>query len=414
MNATHNIRKQAGAGRKMLLGACAAMILAAGAGTAMAQASGGGGLSGSFSQPLNNKKTRVASGQNNTTMMISESDGDDSYTLKIAGDEVAAEVNGKKVPKDRVRRSGDKVEILGKDGDVIHTFKVSGMNAGGGKVGLWTGTSPAAAGGDEPPAMDEVEIEHPPVMLGLLMNDSTDTDGIVVEDVFPNMPAAKGGLKKGDLIIKLDGKSVGSAMDLRDVIIKKKDGDKLGVVVKRDGDEKEITILLVAFDQEKMSKARAKATGEPPVEDWKFPGLSGTMRMEEDWSAQAKRAIEKALSELNNKEGFNTEQWKGEIQKALEQALAGVEKASGQMRLKVQEWSGTGQPGQGAPVWGGDHDGQGRVFIVPRGGGAGGGPGPNQRPAETNDKLDRLADQLERLNKRLADMEKKLAERKQP
>jgi DNA repair exonuclease SbcCD ATPase subunit len=120
------------------------------------------------------------------------------------------------------------------------------------------------------------------------------------------------------------------------------------------------------------------------------------MRSDDDWSAHARKAMEKALAQLNSNEGFNSDKWKAELQKSLEQALAGIEKASGDMRIRVQEW-------------GGDGEGQNRVFVMPRG-----STSQWNRAGDANEKLDRLSEQLERLNKRLADMEKKLAEHKQP
>ncbi len=388
----------------------AALVICA-AGFAAAQ-SGEGGQSGGkweeFSKPLN-KKSR-SSTSNQTTMMASASDGQNTYSLRIEGDEISAEVNGKPVPQERIRRQGDTVELLDKKGDVLHTFRVGTMPAG--RTGAWAGGfgQPPVAPVAPVPPVPPVAEEPPPVMLGLLMNDNAEEGAIEVVEVFPDMPAAKAGLKKGDMIIKLDNRIVESSADLRDVIRTKKGGESLELVVERDGARKTLTVALVAYDADAMAKARAAATGVQPNEDvLRIPGFPGALTMNEDWSAQARKAIEKAMAELKA-EGIDTNKLKADVQKSLEQALAAIEKSSGEWRMKVQNW-GQSDAEESARIWVEPRQGQGRAFVVPRGGmGAAAAP----RAAETNDKLDRLADQLERLNKRLADLEKKLAEHKQP
>lgn len=78
-------------------------------------------LKGDFKQPL--KEVRGEKIQSQT--MITESDGKNSYKLSINGDDISAEVNGEKVPAERIRRKDGKVEILDANGGVIKTFSVS-------------------------------------------------------------------------------------------------------------------------------------------------------------------------------------------------------------------------------------------------------------------------------------------------
>ncbi|MBU6412090.1 MAG: PDZ domain-containing protein [Planctomycetes bacterium] len=77
-------------------------------------------LKGDFKQPL--KEVRGEKIQSQT--MITESDGKNSYSLRINGDDVSAEVNGEKVPAERIRRKDGKIEILDANGGVVKTFSV--------------------------------------------------------------------------------------------------------------------------------------------------------------------------------------------------------------------------------------------------------------------------------------------------
>jgi S1-C subfamily serine protease len=57
-------------------------------------------------------------------------------------------------------------------------------------------------------------------------------------------PAEKAGLKEGDVIVKIQDKTIKEISDLMDVMAKTKPGDKLSVTVKRDEKEKTFTVTL--------------------------------------------------------------------------------------------------------------------------------------------------------------------------
>jgi S1-C subfamily serine protease len=63
--------------------------------------------------------------------------------------------------------------------------------------------------------------------LGIGVENSTDVSGAVVKSVLPNYPAAKGGLKVGDVITSVNGQSVGSPNDLTDLLDRHHPGDKV-------------------------------------------------------------------------------------------------------------------------------------------------------------------------------------------
>ena len=68
--------------------------------------------------------------------------------------------------------------------------------------------------------------------------------GCTVTGVDPNMPAAKAGVKSGDLIVGIDGKGFQGFDSLFDHVQNKKPGDKLRLSIQRNGKPVEITVTL--------------------------------------------------------------------------------------------------------------------------------------------------------------------------
>jgi M6 family metalloprotease-like protein len=73
-------------------------------------------------------------------------------------------------------------------------------------------------------------------------------DGVRIEQVTPGSAAESGGLKVGDVILKLDGAAVAGAQRLNDVMGEKRPGDLVAVVFRRDGKEQEVKVKLGAED----------------------------------------------------------------------------------------------------------------------------------------------------------------------
>jgi hypothetical protein len=73
-----------------------------------------------------------------------------------------------------------------------------------------------------------------------------DLKGVLFADVQTNSPAAKAGLKQGDLLVEFDGKPVQNLYDFFYALSPKKPGDKVAVVVKRDGQDVKVDVTLEA------------------------------------------------------------------------------------------------------------------------------------------------------------------------
>ena len=81
-----------------------------------------------------------------------------------------------------------------------------------------------------------------------VMLDQTAKDARVHE-VTPNLPAAKAGLKPGDVILNIDGQRTPTFKDVNQVMGKYKPGDKVTIEITRDGKPMKLKVDLVSSDQ---------------------------------------------------------------------------------------------------------------------------------------------------------------------
>jgi len=91
-------------------------------------------------------------------------------------------------------------------------------------------------------------------------------DGILITDVLEGSAAKAAGVKKGDILIKLNGVNVKSSPELQEQVARYKPGDKVSMQVKRDGKEVTMDITFKAKigtnDLSKSSKAAEKLGGK--------------------------------------------------------------------------------------------------------------------------------------------------------
>lgn len=70
--------------------------------------------------------------------------------------------------------------------------------------------------------------------------------GVVINEVVEGAPAQKAGLRRGDVIIRMDGQKIMSSTQVQSIVINHQVGDELSVIVYRDGTEQEIMVRLEA------------------------------------------------------------------------------------------------------------------------------------------------------------------------
>ena len=69
--------------------------------------------------------------------------------------------------------------------------------------------------------------------------------GVIITKIVENSPAEKAGLKKGDVILEINGTKVGSMAELKTQLYKYGAGDKIKITYNRDGNVKETSAVLV-------------------------------------------------------------------------------------------------------------------------------------------------------------------------
>jgi S1-C subfamily serine protease len=82
--------------------------------------------------------------------------------------------------------------------------------------------------------------------FGSIPDYSQDQPGLALSGVTKDGPADKAGLRSGDLIVKFGDTKVGNIDDFDAALRTYKAGDKVPVVVKRDGKETTLTVTLGA------------------------------------------------------------------------------------------------------------------------------------------------------------------------
>lgn len=302
------------------------LAVLASAGVAAAQSAK---VEGDFNTPIVKKRAAVHPGGGGATghsvTIMNHNDGEDTVEIKIEnGKVVSAKVNGKEVPSDRVRHKDGKVEILDENGEVIQTLGV-GIGHGDGGAGAWWitpdgGAGPATAwrrfdgaeGGGGPFMFSPSQAASPPkVMLGINMSPLDEGkageleieagEGILIEKVIEDLPAAKAGLKAGDVVIRIAGKSPATQEKLRELLRTKEPGDKLKVTVLREGGEKTLTIELAEYDAEKLGVQSVQGFQVVPPEglgEFKFEGMPRELHWDQKAHQEALKAYEEAMKQF--------------------------------------------------------------------------------------------------------------------
>jgi PDZ domain/Peptidase family M28 len=81
--------------------------------------------------------------------------------------------------------------------------------------------------------------------LGTMPDYASDSkDGLRLAGVSPGGPAEKGGLKEGDVITRFGGKAVGTIYDFMESLGQHKPGEKVELVIKRDGKDLKVQVTL--------------------------------------------------------------------------------------------------------------------------------------------------------------------------
>ncbi|MBD3240711.1 MAG: Do family serine endopeptidase [Chitinivibrionales bacterium] len=78
--------------------------------------------------------------------------------------------------------------------------------------------------------------------------------GVLIADVYEGQPADEGGMRRGDVVLSVDGNPVGSANELRNTVAALRPGEKVPVRILRDGKEKTLRIRIAKRSEERIQQ----------------------------------------------------------------------------------------------------------------------------------------------------------------
>lgn len=162
--------------------------------------------------------------------------GDDSVEIKVRGDEVEVLRNGEAAEASRFRRQGASVVWLDAKGRVRATVTLSPW---GGNVHLQPEVRGRASLGLKLNRLSDALAEHLDVHPG---------DVLYVAEAVQGKAAAKAGVRKHDVLTRIDGRAPINQAMLQQVLRDKKPGDVLALEVRRGGDLRTIDVELEEED----------------------------------------------------------------------------------------------------------------------------------------------------------------------
>lgn len=139
-----------------------------------------------------------------------------------------------------LRTDGDKQVIEIKNGEIwVNDEKMASTDDKNTNTKIVIENGPEAEKAPPPPSWGFGDEEAPAparkAMLGVMTNPQKSKGGAYVEQVTPNSPAEKLGLKEGDLITKVDHEPVNDARELIEAVRRHEPGEKIAITYQRDG-----------------------------------------------------------------------------------------------------------------------------------------------------------------------------------
>ncbi|MGD9693725.1 MAG: PDZ domain-containing protein [Phycisphaerales bacterium] len=187
-------------------------------------------------------RAQASNDRDNTSTLEVHRNGRRFSIKQKDGKVTSASIDGKSVPPDRIVEDETTIKLLDEDGNVA--FETQRMRGGGFAYGLAT---------TEPMHAHTIEVEKRP-MIGVTLSDVGEAlagqlgidpeKSVVISGVTKGMPAEKAGLKKNDIVVKIEGNAGASSEQLSEAIRSRKPGDEISLGVMREGKPVEIKVTI--------------------------------------------------------------------------------------------------------------------------------------------------------------------------
>lgn len=233
-------------------------------------------------QPPQPKKEPVVLG-----VVVAEKDGglvaesvEEGFTGSVAGlkaGDKLTHLNGKELKtiediQGELKKAvdGDKLVFAFSRGDEKLTASVVGAAGKGGAKLL---ASESSKKPEKPKEEPKPAPDRKPAFLGVAVVETV--DGLSVDSVVADSAAAAAGLKKGDLLRKLNGKDLGNIDALRSALGGVRAGDKVSLGLTREGKAVDVKDLELKAEGEKVAAAAPPAPKEEPKPAARKKGVLG-------------------------------------------------------------------------------------------------------------------------------------------
>jgi serine protease Do len=100
-----------------------------------------------------------------------------------------------------------------------------------------------------------------------------DRKGVLISDVFKGQPADKAGIKRGDVILSIDGKKITTSNELRNIVAGISPGEKTPVSIFRNGKELSLSVKLAERDESAIDKISEDSESDSQADALKEWGL---------------------------------------------------------------------------------------------------------------------------------------------
>ncbi len=169
--------------------------------------------------------------------------------------------------------------------------------------------------------------------------------GAVVTQVAPHSPAAKAGLKTGDVVVKVDGSPVQSAADLRNTVGLMRIGQTVALDVLRDGKPMHIEARIEKAKETKLEageinkRLKGAELGNIAPDNPQYAGVQGVLvlNVEQDspaWGAGLRKGD--VIRSVNRKPVHSVSELEAAVKKSSDGLLLNIQRGSGALFLLLQ------------------------------------------------------------------------------
>lgn len=291
-------------------------------------------------------------------------DGEGEYKIEGRDGRISAWINGEPVDEGRIARHGDRIQILGEDGGTLREFLAPGQHGaqrlelralGGPEEGqVMILQQPGEGGAEEQHQAIVVEPfqemtpsgERRP-RIGITMGQMDEGLAahlgldrgkvVVITGVEPDLPAARAGVRKFDVVVAVDGKSPVSEESLRDAVLAKKVGDTIVLRVRRGDATLDIPVPIALAPD-----TRAFSLGLGAGDDDNAAFFDAT-RLLGDFEVLAGRRLEEARRHIERAQAELREQLEHlkheDLRAPLEAVREALEHAGEALKDRFEGWS---------------------------------------------------------------------------